>query len=126
MNLREKIKKFFSDCYGIDELGKFIWILLMIWGIAAALMDMPWIAAILILGIAYSIYRICSRDHWNRADENAIFMKYVKLLKLNFENRKYARVYLCKKCGRYIRIPKKKGRIEVICPKCGNREIHKT
>ena len=103
MKLREKIKKFFSDCYGIDELGKFIWILLMIWGIAAALMDMPWIAAILILGIAYSIYRI-----------------------LNFENRKYARVFLCKKCGRYIRIPKKKGRVEVTCPKCGNKEIHRT
>jgi len=43
-------------------------------------------------------------------------------LGLNFENRKYARVFLCKKYGRYIRVSKKKGKIEVICPKCGKLE----
>lgn len=126
MRLREKIKKFFLDCYGVDELGKFILIVLIILGFVAFLTDMSWIMVFVILGIAYSMFRIFSRDRWDRANENTVFMKYVKLIKLNFENRKYARVFLCKKCGRYIRVPKNKGKIEITCPKCGNKEIRRT
>jgi len=126
MKLLEKMKKFFSDCYGVDELEKFIWIVLMIAGIIAALTGMPGLMVIVIIGTAYSMCRAFSKDYWNRNHENVIFMRYARLLGLNFENRKYARVFLCKKCGRYIRVPKKKGKIEVTCPKCGNKEIHRT
>lgn len=126
MNLWEKIKNFFSDCYGLDGLGQFIWIVTMLWGMIGAFTKRPGIMAVAIIGTAYSIYRIFSRDYWDRKRENEVFAKYVKLLKLNFENRKYARIFLCRKCGRYIRVPKKKGRIEITCPNCGNKEIHKT
>lgn len=65
-----------------------------------------------------------SRQYWDRSEENRKYMRYVKLWQLKFENRKHSRIFMCKRCGKYIRVPK--GKIQVICTACGDKTIHYT
>ncbi|WP_207645519.1 hypothetical protein [Marvinbryantia formatexigens] len=53
-------------------------------------------------------------------------MSYVELVKMNFEQRKTHRIFMCKVCGKKVRVPKGKGKIEITCPSCGNKMTHHT
>jgi DNA-directed RNA polymerase subunit RPC12/RpoP len=74
----------------------------------------------------YGLYRIFSRDVRRRSEENHTFLSYLQLGRMNFEQRKTHRIYLCKNCKRKIRVPKGKGKIEITCPSCGCKMIHHT
>lgn len=48
------------------------------------------------------------------------------LYKLKYEQRREYKIFQCKSCGRKIRVPRGKGKIEVTCPICGNKKICRT
>ena len=82
---------------------------------------------------AYSVFRVYSRNIPKRYAENQKFLammdvpqKRIRLLKLQWRDRSVSRYYICKSCHQQIRVPKGKGRIEIRCPKCGERFIKKT
>ncbi len=50
----------------------------------------------------------------------------IQLNKTKYEQRKEFKIFRCKSCGRNVRIPKGKGKIQVTCPVCGNKTIHRT
>ena len=50
----------------------------------------------------------------------------INLYKLKCEQRKEYKIFQCKSCGRKIRVPRGKGKIEVTCPVCGNKKICRT
>lgn len=52
--------------------------------------------------------------------------RFVNLQRLKYEQRNEYKIYSCKGCGRNIRVPKGKGKIEVTCPVCGLKKIHRT
>ena len=79
-----------------------------------------------IVGMVYALFRCLSKDIINRSAENRRFLKLLSLQKLKWEQRKDYKIFACKRCGRTIRVPKKKGKIEVTCPTCGNKSIHRT
>ena len=79
-----------------------------------------------IVGMVYALFRCLSKDIINRSAENRRFLKLLSLQKLKWEQRKDYKIFACKRCGRTIRVPKKKGKIEVTCPTCGNTSIHRT
>lgn len=81
----------------------------------------------------YSLFRVYSRNIPKRYAENKKFLamadvplKRIKLLKLQWRDRSVSRYYICRSCHQQIRVPKGKGRIEIRCPKCGERFIKKT
>jgi DNA-directed RNA polymerase subunit RPC12/RpoP len=81
----------------------------------------------------YSVFRVYSRNIPKRYAENQKFLammdvpqKRIRLLKLQWRDRSVSRYYICKSCHQQIRVPKGKGRIEIRCPKCGERFIKKT
>jgi DNA-directed RNA polymerase subunit RPC12/RpoP len=78
------------------------------------------------IGLLIFCVRVLSGDRWTRREENCRYLAYVKLWKLKYENRKTAKVYMCSRCGRYIRVPKGKGKVQITCPGCGNRTVRKT
>ena len=82
---------------------------------------------------AYSMFRTFSRNIPKRYAENKKYLemtdglrKRVGLVKLQWRDRQVSRYYICKSCHQQIRVPKGKGRIEIRCPKCGERFIKKT
>ena len=36
------------------------------------------------------------------------------------------KIFVCNKCQQMIRVPRGKGKIEIRCPKCGNRFVKKS
>lgn len=124
--IQEKLQDMFKGCYGIDELGKTIFILsvvLYFWGTA---LNIKTIISLGTIGLFIEIFRMASKQTWDRSEENRKYMEILKLWKLKYENRAGYRVYRCKRCGCYIRIPKGKGKIQVKCKKCGTKTIHRT
>ena len=82
---------------------------------------------------AYSCFRVYSRNIPKRYAENQKFMyitevprKRLELFKLQWRDRSVSRYYMCRRCHQQIRVPKGKGKIEIRCPKCGERFVKKT
>lgn len=124
--LKEYINRLLQGRHGLDDLGKMLIglsLVLYIFGIA---LQSEFIFSVSLLVLIFCLYRIFSRQHWDRSEENRKYMSYIKLWKLRYEYRKYSRIYMCKRCGKYIRVPKGKGKIQVTCTACGDKTIRRT
>jgi DNA-directed RNA polymerase subunit RPC12/RpoP len=123
---KESITEFIRGRYGIDELGKNIFIVSIVLYIVGVFLRNS--ILILISMIAFFIFlgRAFSGKQWERSEENRKYLRYIKLWKLRYTNRKTARIYQCERCGQYIRVPKGKGKIQIDCPHCGNTMIKNT
>jgi predicted RNA-binding Zn-ribbon protein involved in translation (DUF1610 family) len=77
-------------------------------------------------------WRFFSRNVASRQLENERFLNWwnpTRYALIQWKNRITDRdhVYVkCKRCGQRLRLPKRRGRLNVTCPKCGNRFIKKT
>lgn len=122
----KKINKFFQGRHGMDDLGKMIVIVSIIIYIIGVLSRNSVVLGLAAAGMIYEFYRMMSKQCWDRREENRGYKRYVKLWKVRYRERKNARIYMCNSCGRFVRVPKGKGKIQVKCPTCGHREIHRT
>ena len=85
------------------------------------ILPLPFFRLICWTGIFYSLFRVCSKDVYKRREENQKFLRELEFLKLRISVRKTHKIYRCKGCGRKIRVPRGKGKIEITCPLCGNK-----
>ena len=109
--LRQKLIEVLQGRNGVDELGR--------------VLRSVTLNFISLIGFIYSIYRTWSRDLRSRQDENMKFLHFWNLQKMRFEMRKEYRIFRCKGCGRNIRVPRGKGKLEITCPLCGRKVIHR-
>jgi len=80
-----------------------------------------------------AVLRMLSRNIQRRRRENDKFIRYwwpVKTkLKRSIEkikNRKTHKFFKCPSCGNTLRVPRGKGKLQITCPKCGERFFKKT
>ena len=52
------------------------------------------------VAVGYGLFRVFSKNREKRLKENHVFMSYVELVKMNFEQRKTHRIFMCKVCGK--------------------------
>lgn len=71
----------------------------------------------------FILYRTFSKKIWDRQQENTAFTGFVHLQKMRWQYRGEYKVFRCKSCNKIVRVPRHKGKIEVTCPKCGERKI---
>lgn len=124
--LKWKLQDFFRGRNGVDELGRIVGIASIICYILGLLFRSNLIYTLGMVGVIYFLYRMLSRKISDRRAENKKFTDYVKLNKMRYEQRKEFRIFKCKSCGRSVRVPKGKGKIEVTCPVCGHKEVHRS
>lgn len=124
--LKWKLQDFFRGRNGVDELGRMIGIASIVCYILGLLFRSNLIYTIGMVGVIYFLYRMLSRKISDRRAENKKFTDYIKLNKMRYEQRKEFRIFKCKSCGRSVRVPKGKGKIEVTCPVCGHKEVHRS
>ncbi len=110
----ERIKNylinFMRGRYGIDQMSQTLFIAALIFILFAGFTQNFLFEMIGIALFAYADYRALSKNiPARRAD-------------------KTHRVYVCpnKSCGQKIRVPKGKGKIEITCPKCGQKFVKRT
>lgn len=118
--------------YGSDALNQFLMVI-------ALVLLIPWffthwaIFSILILALIIFIYcRMFSRNIYKRSAENQKFLAWFTPIQRKLAGRKMQmqdkahRYYKCPSCGRTLRVPRGRGRIEITCPHCKRKFTKKT
>jgi len=118
---------------GPDYLGVALLLLSIAFSVTHALTRlMPFMyISYIIIGIAF--FRMLSRNIKRRRAENDMFIRYFWPLKtkihrawINLKQRKTHKLFKCPSCRNTLRIPRHKGKLQVTCPKCGERFYRKT
>ena len=131
--IRNFLRNFMLSRYGPDNLGVtiivFSLILYLVYGFTGFGPLVYVSYALLIL----AIFRMLSRNIVRRRAENDRFIKYwwpvktkIKRVFVNMRGSKTHKFFRCPSCGNTLRVPKGKGKLQITCPKCGERFIKKT
>ncbi len=131
--MREKFQRFMAGRYGVDELSKFLNIVLLVL-LVMSIFIRSGILYLLALGILiYSYFRMFSRNISKRYEENQKFVnfRYRNVVKWNnfkkrFAQRKEYRFYHCPQCKQTVRVPRGRGKICITCPKCRTEFVKKS
>ena len=130
--LLEKLGKFMYGRYGMDQFGRFLFILsLVFWTVSAILRWTPlyraylffWLLNTAIYVVAF--YRILSRNTLQRQVENERYLRFREKM-LPFirggKEKLGTRDYIfrkCRFCGAKLRLKRVRGTHTTRCPKCG-------
>lgn len=124
--LKYYLEHFMDSRNGMDQCSVVAFIASMVLYIICMFVKSSVLFAISFIFLVYSLFRILSKNRDQRYKENQFFVTFFELIPLNFKQRKTHRIFMCKKCCKKIRVPKGKGKIEITCPLCKNKMIHRT
>lgn len=128
------IRRFMYGRYGSDQLN----LALLITAITISLTNSI-LAAALSVSVVYTniispllyllttlllvlcLVRMFSRSIYRRQQENKVFLRFWNRLR----DRKN-RYFSCPNCRQVVRVPRHRGKINIRCPKCGEKFIRKT
>ncbi|MBQ3970184.1 MAG: hypothetical protein II685_06860 [Clostridia bacterium] len=124
--LRSKYLKLMDGKYGLDTLGKDMFILWFIIGFVNNLLRNRIVTLVSLLLPLFAGLRMLSTSFYKRSSENRKYLKikgdsseFFKIQYKRIKEYKTHRYYKCKNCSSYIRVKRKKGEHYVDCPKCG-------
>lgn len=130
---KQNIQRFMYGRYGVDQFGRFLSGCLLALIVLNIFLHSVWIFYLEMVLIVYEYFRIFSKNHGKRYQENAKFLdiknrilRFTVTKRREMEERKYNHIYSCPSCKQKIRIPKGKGKIEITCPKCHTKFIKKS
>ncbi|MBQ9133882.1 MAG: hypothetical protein IJX64_05060 [Clostridia bacterium] len=122
--LLDRFNRFMYGRYGADPLFYALILLYVIFTVLASLFS----SLFLLLAYAsfiWAVYRYFSTDIYKRREENRKFLgiwqkikNYFAYLRDRFRDRKTYRYRKCKYCHAALRLPIKKGKHSVKCPRC--------
>ena len=126
--LRTKFIRFMYGRYGVDQL---YYALFAVWGVTSLINCFVNSVILSILGTAlavWMIWRSLSRNIQQRRAENERFLVLWKPVKSwlilqrdRIRDRKTARYRRCSHCRAIVKLPVKKGKHTVVCPRCRER-----
>ena len=134
--MREKMARFMAGRYGGDQLNRFIavsgCVMLIVGMVAGGIVSLVLYCAA-VAGIIWSYFRIFSRNIYKRRAENDRYLRFkrrmnsdVRLNKERWNQRKDYKFFTCPACRTTLRVPRGKGKINIVCRKCGNSFQGKT
>ena len=127
--MKERFYKFMAGRYGNDQLGKALLILDVILLLLGCIFSDSVGGIFSLLAIALLVYiyfRMFSRNIYRRQEENGKYLrlKYkiatkFKVLKERWVQRKEYKFFTCPSCRAALRVPRGRGKIKIVCRKCG-------
>ncbi len=127
MRWREAIARFMVGRYGPDAFSRAMSVIAMFFLLLSWFVLPQVFYTLALILIAYSIFRMFSRNHQQRQKENLFYTKQVvNKLKYRSSRSKTHRIYSCPQCKQKIRVPKGKGNIMIRCPKCQTEFMKKS
>lgn len=131
--IRNWLRNFMIGRYGPDQLNIALLILAVIMGFLGTIFNLLVLTLIGDILLILTLFRMFSKNITARRRENDRFIKIwwpirtkVKNKIAQFKARKNYRFFKCPECKKTLRVPKGKGKIQITCPKCGERFIKKT
>lgn len=129
VNMMSKFERFMRYRYGQDQLNNFLagcyLVLLLIRTFSKIQIVVVVSYTLLSLLLIAIVYRFFSKKKIQRSRENhhylnfkykirAFFRRYTN----RFSNRSTYKYFKCPNCQQQLRVPKKRGKVSVTCPKC--------
>ena len=126
--MKEKLRQLFAGRQGMDELSKLLfWAAIVLFTasafLGAALGSL--LSSFALLSLILSFARAFSRNLPMREAENLLFLRWVEKRKHawstwkdRFRDRKEYKYFKCPACGKWLRVPRHKGKIHINC-RCG-------
>ena len=108
--------RFMAGRNGPDQLGRAL--LWAYFAVAVASLFWEWLMLPALMVLGYMLFRIFSRNVGKRRAENQKFLQWGSLQKRKWADRKTHRYRSCPYCKATLRLPNKKGKHRVCCPKC--------
>lgn len=119
--------------YGPDQLNMALIIICLITGLLGTFLNLLVLTIIGDVILIYALFRMLSKNIHARRRENDKFIKIWWPIRTKITNkanqfkaRKNYRFFKCPECKKTLRVPKGKGKIQITCPKCGERFIKKS
>ncbi len=128
------LRRFMYGRYGSDQLN----LTLLVTAVALSLLNSllsvflyestaftrvvsPSLYLLMLVLLGLSLARCFSRNIYKRQQENRRFRSF--FTRLSDRQHRYFR---CPGCKQRVRVPRGKGKLNIRCPKCGNRFLRKT
>ena len=134
--MRERLTRFMAGRNGNDQLNTFLLVVTVVFMLlgsifAKRLGAVLYPITLVLLGLVY--FRMFSRNVYRRRSENEKFIRWLMRVKTWFRLRKERWVqrrdykfFTCPACKTVLRVPRGKGKIKLVCRKCGNSFIGKS
>ncbi len=125
--MREKIARFLYGRYGNDQLNNFLVGVAFVVIIINVFVNSYILVVVNYLVLALAIYRMLSKKYQKRRNELNRFLKLSRpyrniwnkvKLRIGDRDNKY---YRCPSCKQLVRVPRKRGKIIITCPRCHNK-----
>ncbi len=125
--MKNKIRAFLSNAYGFDQLSQHIYYLAIVLFVFSLFTKNNIPRTLSLALMLYSLYRSLSNKRSQRARELVIYRRYLryikvrfKIMKLNITDRNH-KYFICKTCHKQLRVPRKRGKLEVTCSNCRSK-----
>ena len=131
--IRNFLRNIMIGRYGPDHLNIAMIVVSLVLSLIHAITRFPPLMYISYILLALAFFRMLSRNIVRRRAENDKFIRYWWPIRTkasrtvaNIKHRKTHKFLKCPSCGNTLRVPKGKGKLQITCPKCGERFVKKT
>ena len=134
--MKQKFARFMYGRYGMDELSKFLTYVGLVLLVLSVFLGQTVRTVALVLAILAVVATYCrtfSKNYEKRRAENAKYLNWkrpiferFKLRRDMWKQRKEFKFFKCPSCKAVLRVPKGKGKVRVVCKKCGTAFEKKT
>ena len=131
--IKNFLRNFMIGRYGPDHLNVAMIIVSLVLSLLRSIIGFTPIIYVSYTLLVLAAFRMLSRNIHRRRAENDKFIRYwwpirTKLNRsiANFKHRRTHKFLKCPSCGNTLRVPKGKGKLQITCPKCGERFVKKT
>ena len=131
--IRNWLRNFMIGRYGPDQLNTLFLILAILFSCLSMIPILFFLSFVSYLFIFLALFRMLSKNIAQRRKENDRFLRFwwplrtkIKNFFLRQKGRKGYRFFKCPSCKNTLRVPKGKGKIQITCPKCGERFVKKS
>ena len=131
-NARQRSARFMAGRNGNDQFNLFLLIVDLVLIVIASFTG----GALYLLVVALLVYiyfRMLSRNIYKRQDENGRYLRAryklqsrLRLLGERWKQRRDYKFFVCPSCRATLRVPKGRGKIKIVCRKCGTSFTGKT
>lgn len=134
--MRARLAKWMMGRNGVDALNRLLSIVILVILVAELFVRGQAGAILWTLGVVLLIYvyfRMFSRNIYQRQKENGAYLRFRYRITSGFRGmadrwhqRKDFRFFKCPACRTRLRVPRGKGKINIVCRKCGTSFQRKT
>lgn len=129
----EWLRRQMAGRYGSDQLSVALLVLTFLLILLGFIPKLGFLQFISYIPLLLCVFRMFSRRQDKRHMENYKFMVYWQRVvglyykkRQQVKNRRIYKYFRCPDCKQKMRVPRRKGKIAVICPKCHKQIIKKS